>query len=390
MSKPAAHPAERRAAAAILGAMSWVLTVACIAALVVLHELGHFVVAKATGMRVERFSLFFPPKLLGVRRGETEYMIGAIPAGGYVKITGMSPHEVDGLDPEVAPRAYYLQAPWKRVAVILAGPGMNLLIAFVIFWAVLVAGNHDGSIALSNLTDSPNNLSVTTSVGAVDRDAPATGVLRRGDRIVAIDGRPVHTTGQVERAVDADRCLGALVEGCTAPRPVQITVARHGRRQTLPISPRYDKQVGRMLVGIEFEVGVAPAGVLTAARYSIAAMWRITRDTLSGFARALTSSKARSQTSSIIGITRDTDETINAGAGFALVFIGFISLVLAVINLFPFLPLDGGHVLWAVAEKVRGKRVSLNAMMRFSSVGIVLLAFLVISGISNDLGRLGV
>ncbi|HUN79208.1 MAG TPA: site-2 protease family protein [Solirubrobacteraceae bacterium] len=370
--------------------MSWVLTILAIAALVVLHELGHFAVAKATGMRVERFSLFFPPRLVGIRRGETEYMIGAIPAGGYVKITGMSPHEVDQLDPEVAPRAYYLQAPWKRIAVILAGPGMNLLIAFVLFWAVLVAGNHDGSIALSNLTNSSNNLAVTTAVAQVEHDAPATGVMRRGDRIVAIDGRPVHTTGQVERAIDADRCLGTLVEGCTAPRPVQVTVVRDGQRKALAISPRYDKQVRRMLIGIEFEVGVTPASPLTAARYSVGAMWRITRDTLSGFAHALTSSKARSQTSSIIGITRDTDESINAGAGFALVFVGFISLVLAVINLFPFLPLDGGHVLWAVAEKVRGKRVSLGAMMRFSSVGIVLLAFLVISGISNDIGRLGV
>ena len=117
--------------------MSWVLTLLGIIALIVLHEAGHFFVAKAVGMRVERFSLFFPPKLVGVRRGETEYMIGAIPAGGFVKITGMSPQELEGLDPEVAKRAYYNQSPWKRIAVILAGPGVNLLIAFLLFWAIL-------------------------------------------------------------------------------------------------------------------------------------------------------------------------------------------------------------------------------------------------------------
>src|SRR5665811_818752 len=105
--------------------MSWLLTIAGIMALIVLHELGHFAVAKAVGMRVERFSLFFPPKLFGIRRGETEYMIGAIPPGGYVKITGMTPLESEELEPEVERRAYYLQAPWKRVAVILAGPGVN-------------------------------------------------------------------------------------------------------------------------------------------------------------------------------------------------------------------------------------------------------------------------
>ena len=93
--------------------------------------------------------------------------------------------------------------------------------------------------------------------------------------------------------------------------------------------------------------------------------------------------------SSIVGITRTAHETVVAGPGIALVFLGYISLVLAVINLFPFLPLDGGHVLWSLAEKVRGKRISLIAMYRYSSVGIVLLLFLVINGVSNDIGRLG-
>ena len=89
-----------------------------------------------------------------------------------------------------------------------------------------------------------------------------------------------------------------------------------------------------------------------------------------------------------MGITQDTEEAVTRGPGFALVVLGLVSLVLAVVNLFPFLPLDGGHVLWSVAEKVRGKRISLTAMWRFSSVGIVLLAFLVLNGISNDISRL--
>ena len=98
--------------------------------------------------------------------------------------------------------------------------------------------------------------------------------------------------------------------------------------------------------------------------------------------------KGPPQLHSIVGITEIAHETVLAGAGYAFVFLGFISLILAVINLFPFLPLDGGHILWAVAEKVRGRRISLTAMYRFSSVGIVLLVFLVINGISNDISRL--
>ncbi len=117
-------------------------------------------------------------------------------------------------------------------------------------------------------------------------------------------------------------------------------------------------------------------------------MWHVTTQTLTGFVHALTSSKARKQISSIVGITQDAHETVAAGAGYALVFLGFLSLILAVINLFPFLPLDGGHVMWSAAEKLRGKRISLATMYRYSSVGIFLLLFLVINGVGNDLSRL--
>src|SRR6266516_3862305 len=114
--------------------MSWLLAFLGFVALIILHEFGHFIAAKKTGMRVERFSLFFPPLIVRKRVGETEYAIGATPLGGYVKITGMNPEEE--FPPDVAPRAYYNQPVWKRVVVILAGPAMNLLIAFVILFGL--------------------------------------------------------------------------------------------------------------------------------------------------------------------------------------------------------------------------------------------------------------
>src|SRR5215204_5321190 len=117
--------------------MSWVLAFAGFAALIILHELGHFTAAKAVGMRVERFALFFPPLLGRIRRGETEYAVGSIPLGGYVKITGMNPAEE--IPPEVADRAYFRQPVWKRIVVILAGPMVNIVLAFLIL-AVLFAG----------------------------------------------------------------------------------------------------------------------------------------------------------------------------------------------------------------------------------------------------------
>lgn len=367
--------------------MSWVLTILGIVALIVLHELGHFAVAKAVGMRVERFSLFFPPKLFGVKRGETEYMVGAIPAGGYVKITGMNPEEVGRLAPEVAARAYYNQAPWKRIAVILAGPGVNLLIAFALFWIVLLSGSVNGVITLNNLNPHLGGLYATSTVAEVIKGAPAAGVLRPGDRILAVDGRSVTVAG-ARAAIGSHRCAGALTQGCRARTPVTLTVSRGGHDVIVKAAPVYDAKAKRMLLGFDFRPRATSFSAPHAARGSLATMWVTTEETLTALARALTNSKQREQVSSIVGITEATHQAVATDTGRALTVIGFVSLVLGVVNLFPFLPLDGGHVLWSVAEKLRKRRVSVAAMWRFSSVGIVLMLFLVINGFTNDINRL--
>jgi regulator of sigma E protease len=403
------------AAPATLGIVSWILTLLGIVVLIVLHELGHFTAAKAVGMRVERFSLFFPPTLFRVRRGETEYAIGALPLGGYVKITGMNPEELKGsaptaaleavlpgavdgplgdgtrefeLDPEITRRAYYNQAPWKRIVVILAGPGVNILIAFLLFWAILFSGNIEGAITLESLAPSVHTLRAPM-VRSLEHGQPAEGTLKPGDSILTVGGARASEEETV-KAVNAHRCAGAQVEGCRASTPVQLTVRRAGRDLTLSVYPRYSQKEKRMLIGFAFARPTAKTfGVVSAAGAAVSEMWHVTTQTITGFGHALTSSKARGEVSSIVGITQDAHETVVAGAGYALVFLAFISLILAVINLFPFLPLDGGHILWALAEKVRGRRISLMAMYRFSSVGIVLMLFLVINGVGNDIGRLG-
>ena len=132
-----------------------------------------------------------------------------------------------------------------------------------------------------------------------------------------------------------------------------------------PVRPRYDSTYKRMLIGFNFGLAPRSFSLLGAAGASATAMWHATTQTVTGLGRALTSSKERSQLHSILGITEVTQEAVASGAGKALVVLGYVSLVLGVINLFPFLPLDGGHILWAVAEKVRGRRVSMAAMWRF-------------------------
>lgn len=368
--------------------MSWVLTIVGIVLLIVLHEVGHFTVAKAVGMRVERFSLFFPPRLFGIKRGETDYMVGAIPAGGYVKITGMTWDEIKNMDLRLAVRAYCVQPPWKRVAVILAGPGVNVLIAFVLFWVVIAAGNTVGAEKLADLNPSIPTLVATTSVQSVERGAPAERALKPGDRIVAINGHPASAR-YIERVVASDRCASGLAGGCQATHPVQLLVRRDGRLVAVSVYPRYNAALKRMLIGFSFGVEPKSYGVGSAAGIAARELGQTATGVVSGLGRALTSEKHRKEVSGIVGITEVTQQAVASGWGFAFVILGFVSLALAVINLFPFLPLDGGHVLWAVAEKVRGRRISMAAMVRFSSIGIILLLFLVFNGFYNDITRLG-
>jgi len=408
--------------------VSWFLALLGICALIVLHELGHFTVAKLVGMRVERFSLFFPPTIFKIRRGETEYAIGAIPAGGYVKIAGMNPEELkpaasrsavvsgppvataaamaasavgsahshppeaatedeDEVDPEFLRRAYYNQPVWKRVAVIAAGPAVNIFIAFLIFWVVLASGDLAGVGSMERLNPSIRTQVAANSVGEVEKHAPAAGVLRAGDKILTVEGRPANIVS-TEQRIDRHTCAGAQTQGCRAATPVHLVVLRDGHRVALSVYPRYNADYKRMLVGFVFGTAAKHYGVLAAAGLSVREMWGMTTSMISSLGHAFTSEKVRHELHSIVGITEIAHETVIAGAGYAFVFLGFISLILAVINLFPFLPLDGGHILWAVAEKVRGRRISLTAMYRFSSVGIILLVFLVINGISNDISRL--
>jgi regulator of sigma E protease len=368
--------------------MDWLLTIIGIIALIVLHEAGHFAAAKAVGMRVERFSLFFPPSIVKFKRGETEYAIGAIPLGGYVKIAGMSPMELERTDLREAHGAYYMKSPWRRIVVILAGPVVNLVIAFLLFGVVLLSsGLATGKETLMNLNPGLNALRADTQVGAIEKGYPAYGKLKLGDTILTVNGQRA-TVLSAQHTIDSDRCEGKLVEGCKGTKPVQLTVRRGGKVVPVTLTPRYDAKLGKMLIGIGFGAQAKSFGVAAAAGGSISSMWKATEETVAGLGRALTSSKERSHLSSIVGITEVTEEAVASGPGRALIVIGYVSLVLGVLNLFPFLPLDGGHIVWSLAEKLRGRRVSMATMWRVSSVGLLLMAFLVVNGFSNDISKI--
>jgi regulator of sigma E protease len=355
--------------------MSYALAFLGFAALIILHEAGHFAAAKAVGMRVERFSLFFGPLLVKFRRGETEYGIGPIPLGGYVKITGMNPNEE--IPEEYRPRAYYNQPVWKRVVVILAGPGVNLLIAFAILVAIY---SSQGQAVVRH--GQP-----VTTVAPGTLQPPASNYLRAGDQLVSVDGRRYLSPEQITKQISSHRCAGVQVQGCHATTPVTIQVQRGGRLRSFSIVPFYDAKVQRARIGFGLGPLLAPQGPIDASGQSVSQMWSVTGTTVSTFAR-LFEPQVRDQLHGVVGGFKVTQQRFAFNATEALYTLALISLSLAVVNLFPFLPLDGGHVFWAVAEKVRGRRIPFSVMERFGAVGFVLIILIFVIGLSNDVSTL--
>ena len=344
--------------------MSWVLAFLGFAALIILHELGHFTAAKAVGMRVERFALFFPPLIAKVRRGETEYGIGAIPLGGYVKITGMNPNEE--LPPDVARRSYYRQPVWKRVVVIAAGPAVNIVLAFVILWAVFLSRGELGAPA---------------SVQRVEPGKPAAAVLKPGDQILAVDGR--KPAGDVDKQMDAIGKAIAAHHGT----PVALTIKRDGVTKTVQATPFNDKALKKWRIGFTQEATVHDVGAGGAASAAVSGMWSVTSQTVSKIAQIF-KPEERKQLSSVVGGYESTRQAFSLDANLAFMFLAVISLSLGVINLFPFLPLDGGHIFWALAEKVRGRAIPFSVMERAGFIGFALVIALFMIGFTNDIGRL--
>ena len=356
--------------------MNWVLIFLGFSLLIILHEAGHFFAAKATGMRVERFFLFFGPTIWSFRRGETEYGVKALPLGGYVKITGMNPEEE--IPPEVEERAYYRQPVWKRIVVVAAGPAVNIVLAFAIFTFVYFA----------------NAQQVTQSVDTIRDGSPAAKVLRPGDEILAVDGRAYPGLGRQERLerfgeqVATHKCAGKQVDGCLASTPVTLRIRRDGKVREISVVPEYDEEYRKALVGFSYGTEPEEIGLGTAVSRAWDSVWLVTTKTASVFSHIF-ESEQRKEISGIVGVSDAANQTLDTGVYPSLLLLALVSLSLGLVNLLPILPLDGGHIFWSLVEKLRGRPVSLRVMERATVIGIVLVVGLMFIGLSNDIGRIG-
>jgi regulator of sigma E protease len=394
--------------------------------LIFLHELGHFTAARAVGMKPRKFYVGFPPALAKVRRNGVEYGIGMIPLGGYVRIPGMhrpasrdfdtwirpALHEESSLAPvaqrvrrqldaenyagareelpeltellaaaELSPMArrsadravreldeatgddaYWRQTTWKRIVVIAAGPVANVIVAFVIFFAVFATGAPTDKI--------------TTNVGAVERGTPAAAAgLRSDDRIVAVNGVRTPTFESVSSHIRGSH-----------GKPITVTVVRHG--STVKLGPRATIQSadGRWVWGFvpTQERRLVSYGPASSLRRAGSLCWQITTGTGAAVA-GLFHQEERRQLTGTLGIVRASADALAIGVPYYLQILGLVSMSLALLNLLPLLPLDGGHIAMSLIEYVRRRAVAREVYERISVVGLAIVLFIAFIALNNDL-----
>ncbi|HXH89029.1 MAG TPA: M50 family metallopeptidase [Gaiellaceae bacterium] len=403
--------------------MSVFISIVGLGLLILIHEAGHFFVARAVGMNPRKFYLGFPPALIKTKRNGIEYGVGAIPLGGYVKIPGMhrpaagdldvhfgravgeqpslgptveelrrrlaaedhvrsreavaelaakvehvelSPvaqkaadRGVGDIDDALGPDAYWRARTWKRVAVIFAGPGANLLLAVVLFAILFMTGGGKA----------------TQTVDSILPDSPAASAgLQPGDRILTIEGNQITSPSQIpERISGSD---GA---------ELTLTVNRGGTIvQVGPVRPELRDEAYRLGFALRGE----SIGPVESSWQAIRITGIVTKAIGASLGRLVTGD-GRDEISSPVGIVQGSSQAVDQGAQQYLWVLGLISLSLALLNLLPLLPLDGGHIAFSLVEGVRGKAVAREVYERVSVVGIALVLLLFFIGLSNDIGRLG-
>ncbi len=355
--------------------MTILIFLVVLAVLVLGHEAGHFFVAKWASMRVDEFGFGFPPRLFGVRRGETEYTVNLIPLGGFVKIHGESGED------RTDPRSFASHTLWKRFLVLVAGVCMNVVLA----WVLLSVGFMTGlPAALDGADYDPADVSdVQTQITYVLPDSPAEAAgFELGDSILAVDGTAV---------VDASRArelIGLVPEG----QETVLTIGRDGVTRDISVAPR-TIEGGRVAIGTELTtVGRVQFAPHVAVAAGAGAAIDMTVATAQGFwgliTRLMRGEGVGVEVSGPVGIAIMTGEVASMGIGYLLQFAALLSINLAILNILPFPALDGGRVLFLVIEFFRRRPATPIVESVVHGIGFTLLMILVVLVTYKDIVRL--
>ncbi|WP_297020894.1 RIP metalloprotease RseP [uncultured Dialister sp.] len=326
------------------------------AVIVLIHEGGHFLTAKLTGMKVEEFSVGFGPKLGSVRKGETEYSLRAIPLGGFNRILGMDASESDD------PRAFSHRPVWARLLVISAGSIFNVLLAIVIFWGAFMISGYQ------TFPDEP-------VVGAVLKGTSADKEgISPGDRILSVDGKAVGTW------TDIGKTTSSLDK-----RIIPVTIEHNGEEKTLTILLQNNEE-GRPIIGISPKLETHKAGFFKALSMSLDRCGYLLKMMVVGLYQMISGHEA--DVAGPIGVARMSAQVADTGILPLFLFIALLSLNLGFLNLLPIPLLDGGVLVMTIIEGIRGKELPEKALYYIQAVGISILLGLFIFAMCNDISGL--
>ena len=326
--------------------------------IVFIQEFGHFITAKASGMRVDEFAIGFGPAIAKKRKGETLYSIRAIPLGGYNKIAGMDPEE------PLDDRSFLNKPVWKRFIVIAAGAVFNFLLAIVIFFMIYAV----------NGIQTP---SMEPVVGNMMSNSPAmTAHMTVNDRIVSINGKPVNEWTDISKSLQG-----------TANTLVPIVVNRDGVNQELTVIPEAVGNDGRAVIGINPVMNSMPLNVAEAVVQSLHTTGFVLVSMVDGIWSMITG-HTNAELAGPIGVAQMAGQVAESGFANLLQFTALLSLNLGVINLLPIPALDGGHLIVLIIEGITRRRLPAKALQYIQMTGIVILLALFVYATTHDISRL--
>jgi len=335
--------------------------------MIFVHELGHFLAAKKSGVGVEKFSIGFGPRIYSKKRGETEYILAAVPFGGYVKMVGDDPEQEDVENIE---KSFLHKPVWKKMAIVIAGPAANLLSAVAIIYGVNIVG-----VPL-----------LMPIVGTVQEEFPAAVAgLEAGDTFVSVNGREISLWED----------LTAVVHD-SAGQALEFQVLRGGEVLNFSITPR--DTTTKNIFGEDISVGligISPADEYTTVRHgpveslglSVRWTYNMIRLTLVSIVKMFQGIVSTKELGGPIMIVQAAGKSAEQGLLNLLHFVAYISVALGLFNLFPIPVLDGGHLLFFAIEGLRGKPVSVKVREFSQQVGLVLLVGLMLYATKNDIYR---